>query len=41
MAQLPKDDNIVAAAPLTGEHRFDVPGFQAVFQCTSNVYVCQ
>ena len=39
MAHLPKDDNTITAAVITGEHRFDVPGFQAAFRSMSDVEV--
>ena len=37
MAGLPKHDGTVTAAVITGEHRFDVPGFQAAFRSMADV----
>ena len=37
MGRLPKDDNMVTAAVITGEHLFDVPGFHAAFRSMPDV----
>ena len=37
MGRLPKDDNTITAAVITGEHLFDVPGFHAAFRSMSDV----
>ena len=37
MRRLPKNDNTITAAVITGEHNFDVPGFQAAFRGMSDV----
>ena len=37
MGRLPKDDNTITAAVITGEHNFDVPGFQAAFRGMTDV----
>ena len=39
MGLLPKDDSTITAAVITGEHRFDVPGFQAAFRSMADVDV--
>ena len=39
MGRLPEDDNTITAAVITGEHRFDVPGFQAAFRSMADVDV--
>lgn len=39
MGLLRKDDSTVTAAVITGEHRFDVPGFQAAFRSMADVDV--
>ena len=37
MGSLPNDDNTITAAVITGEHNFDVPGFQAAFRGMTDV----
>ena len=37
MGRLPNDDNTITAAVITGEHNFDVPGFQAAFRGMTDV----
>ena len=39
MGPLPKNDNTITAAVITGAHTFDVPGFQAAFWSMSDVDV--
>ena len=37
MGRLPKDNNMITAAVITGEHNFDVPGFQAAFRGMTDI----